>query len=441
MKKWLILLIILSSGFSLLAKADTTTEERIIILSDVWRNVRDNFAFPEHFASTNPDSLFEAFVPKVLNADSEKEFANLMTEFLAKFKDGHTRFFAPTSSGTIPIKFTGIEGKAIVKNIGKTFAKEIPIGSQLIKIDGTPIEEYLSKIVYPYVAAPNEDWLFRKSLESFLEGDITSEVTLEFRTPKGKNKSITFHRVNSNGIDSCDWAKQEDNRVAYVECLPNNISYMKMAIFTNPQETQKVFFDNLHLFQSCNGLIFDIRGNRGGSDEGWDPIFDYVAPNDVDKQSSFTAKCRVANSAFQEYGDQIPQLKSFADGTAMEPVRSGSYFSQIPDSLKIKCPIILLIDGYTGSAAEDFAVTMKNLGLAKLVGTHTVGVISHPRYFDLPKGYSYGLSTWAFTNPDGASLIDNGIIPDIEVEYTVDDFIKGNDPQLDKALLIFQNIN
>lgn len=438
MKKLLILFIILVSGLSPLAKADTTTEERIIILSDVWRNVRENFAFPEHFACSNPDSLFEAFVPKVLHADSEKEFANLMTEFLAKFKDGHTRFFAVAPSGTLPIKFIGIEGKAIVKNIETAYAKEIPVGSQLIKIDGTPIEEYLVTYVYPYVAAPNGDWLFRKSLESFLEGDIASEVTLEFITPKGKNKSATFHRVNSNGIDSCDWAKQEDNRVAYVECLPNNISYMKMAIFTNPQETKKVFFDNLHLFQSCNGLIFDIRGNRGGSDEGWDPVFDYVAPNDVDKQSSFAAKCRVANSAFQEYGDKIPQLKSFADGTAMEQVRSGSYFSQIPDSLKIKCPIILLIDGYTGSAAEDYAVTMKNLGLAKLVGTHTVGVISHPRYYDLPKGYSYGLSTWAFTNPDGSSLIDNGIIPDVEVEYTLDDFIRGKDSQLDRARLLLQ---
>lgn len=438
MKKWLILFIILSSGLSPLAKADTTMEERIIILSDVWRNVSDNFAFPEHFASTNPDSLFKAFIPKVLHADSEKEFANLMTEFLAKFKDGHTRFFAAESSGTLPIKFIGIDGKAIVKNIETAYSKEIPIGSQLIKINGTPIEEYLRTYVYPYVAAPNAAWLFRKSLESFLEGDIASEVILEFRTPKGKSKSATFHRINSNNIDSCDWAKQEDNRVAYVECLPDNISYMKMSIFTNPQETQKVFFDNLHLFQSCNGLILDVRGNRGGSDEGWDSIFDYIAPNDVDKQSSYTAKCRVANSAFQEYGDQIPQLKSFADGTAMEPVRSGSYFSQIPDSLKIKCPIILLIDGYTGSAAEDFAVTMKNLGLAKLVGTHTVGVISHPRYYDLPKGYSYGLSTWAFTNPDGSSLIDNGIIPDIEVEYTLDDFIRAKDPQLDRARLLLQ---
>lgn len=119
----------------------------------------------------------------------------------------------------------------------------------------------------------------------------------------------------------------------------------------------------------------------------------------------------------------------------MDVIRTGgSYFSQISDSLKIKCPIVIITDGYTGSAAEDFAATMKNLELAKLVGSHTVGVISHPRYFDLPNGYSYGLSTWAFYNPDGSGIIETGIVPDIEVDYTITDLINDNDSQLEKAI-------
>ena len=74
------------------AKADTTTEDRVYILSTVWRNVRDNFAFPHHFEYANPDSLYKVFLPKVMNAESEHQFTKIMTEFLAKFGDGHTRF-------------------------------------------------------------------------------------------------------------------------------------------------------------------------------------------------------------------------------------------------------------------------------------------------------------------------------------------------------------
>lgn len=129
----------------------------------------------------------------------------------------------------------------------------------------------------------------------------------------------------------------------------------------------------------------------------------------------------------------------FASETAMDVIQTGgSRFSPIPDSLKINNPIVVLTNGYTGSAAEDFAVMMKNLGLATLVGTHTIGVISHPRYFDLPNGYNYGLSTCAYFNPDGTGIIETGIIPDVEIKYTVDDLINHKDSQLAKAIEILK---
>ena len=417
-------------------KAETSPEDRLYILSTVWRNVRDNFAFPQHFEQANPDSLFKTFLPKVMNAKSEQDFSLLMTEFLAQFDDAHTRFFAESPSATVPIQFIGLDNKVLVKNIGKQFIKKIPIGSQLVKIDDVPVTDFLEVNIYPYVSAANNEWKFRKSLDMFLNGDLGSEVKLEFITPKHKTEILTLKREELQNLETYEWGKTIDKRVAYVENMPDNIAYIRMATFTKPDDVNKAFSENLPLFRNSRGVIFDIRGNRGGTDECWNPaIFDYIAPADKDQNAALIIKCRVANSAFQEYGSQIPQLKDFATETAMEVVRTGgSYFSQIPDSLKIKCPVIILTDGYTGSAAEDFAVTMKNLGLAKIVGSHTVGVISHPRYFDLPGGYSYGLSTWAYFNPDGSSIIETGILPDIVVEYTIEDLLNNTDSQLDKAI-------
>lgn len=419
-----------------LVKAETSPEDRLYILSTVWRNVRDNFAFPQHFEQANPDSLFKTFLPRVMNAKSEQDFSLLMTEFLAQFGDAHTRFFAEAPSATVPIQFIGLDNKVFVKNISKQFIKKIPIGSQLVKIDDVSVADFLEANIYPYVSAANNEWKFRKSLDMFLNGDLGSDVKLEFITPKHKTETLTLKRVEPQALESYEWGKTLDKRVAYIENLPDNIAYMRMATFTKPDDVNNVFSENLPLFRNSRGVIFDIRGNRGGTDECWNPaIFDYIAPADKDQNAALIIRCRVANSAFQEYGSQIPQLKDFATETAMEVVRTGgSYFSQIPDSLKIKCPVIILTDGYTGSAAEDFAVTMKNLGLAKIVGSHTVGVISHPRYFDLPGGYSYGLSTWAYFNPDGSSIIETGIIPDIVVEYTIEDLLNNTDSQLDKAI-------
>lgn len=433
------LLIVLSLSVNITyAKADITPEDRVYILSTVWRNVRDNFAFPQHFEQVNPDSLYKVFLPQVMNAESGEDFSYLMTEFLAKFGDGHTRFFADTPTATVPIQFIGIDNKVYVKNIEKQFAKKIPIGSQLIKIDGMPVADFLQSNIFPYVAAPNEDWKFRKSLDTFLYGKPDTDVSLEFLTPNNKIERTTFYRIEPQTMKSYEWNIPLDSRAAYVETLPGNITYMRMADFTKPDEVNRVFNENLPLFREAKGIIFDIRGNRGGSDESWNPnVLNYIAPADIDQNSALIYKCRVANTAFQEYGSQIPQLKDFVNETAMEIVRTGgSYFSQIADSLKIKSPVVVLINGYTGSAAEDFAATMKNLGLATLVGSHTVGVISHPRYFDLPNGYRYGLSTGAFFNPDGTGIIETGIIPDVNIEYTVDDLVNKKDSQLSKAVEI-----
>lgn len=437
MKKIISLLFVLSlSVNSPYAKADTTTEDRVYILSTVWRNVRDNFAFPQHFEHANPDSLYKVFLPKVMNAESEHQFSKLMTEFLAKFDDGHTRFFADNPTATVPIQFIGIDNKVYVKNVGTQFAKKVPIGSQLIKIDGVSVADFLESNIFPYVAAPNDDWKLRKSLDSFLNGEAGAEVSLEFSTPENKVERLTFRRIDPQSMELYEWNIPIDGRAAYVEKLPGNIAYMRMSDFTKPDEINKVFNENLPLFREAKGVIFDIRGNRGGTDESWNPtVLDYIAPADKDQNTTLIYKCRVANAAFQEYGGQIPQLKDFVNETAMEVVRTGgSRFSSIPDSLKIKNPVIVLTNGYTGSAAEDFAITMKNLGLATLVGSHTIGVISHPRYFDLPNGYRYGISTWAVFNPDGTGIIETGIIPDVDIEYTVDDLVNHKDSQLAKAI-------
>ena len=82
-------------------------------------------------------------------------------------------------------------------------------------------------------------------------------------------------------MESYEWCTPIDKRAAYVEKLPGNITYMRMSDFTKPDEVNKVFNENLPLFRDAKGIIFDIRGNRGGTDESWNPtVLDYIAPAD-----------------------------------------------------------------------------------------------------------------------------------------------------------------
>lgn len=214
MKKHIITILFVAGLFAGIpqVKAETTSQDRVYILSTVWRNVRDNFAFPQHFQQADPDSLFRAFLPRVMKAESENEFSLLMTEFLAKFGDAHTRFFAESQNATVPVQFIGIDNKVYVRNIGKSLVKKIPIGSQLLKVDGVSVSDYLESKIYPYVSAANDDWKFRKSLDSFLNGEVGSEVTLEFLTPKHKTETPSFNRMEPRQLEANEWSKVLDQK-------------------------------------------------------------------------------------------------------------------------------------------------------------------------------------------------------------------------------------
>lgn len=415
-------------------------EERIYILSEVWRNVKENFAFPEHFQNVNPDSLYRVYIPKVLNTKTDKEFTLLLQEFLAKFGDAHTRLIY-NEPASVPIKFIGINDTIIVNNVTHDYSRLVPIGSQLMKVNNIPVLEYLRNNTFPFISASNDEWLFRKSLDSFLDGEPDSEVSLEFETPSSEIIEFSVPLINKDSLNSMNWTKS-DPEVIVIKELGNDIAYMKLSTCTQPQISNKVFERNIDLLRNSKGVIIDIRGNRGGTDETWNPnIIKHIAPNGIDIMSAVIMKCRVSNNSFNEYGKQVPNLQDYADNIAMQPVNLGKNVIDWPDSLKFKSPIILLTDGYTGSAAEDFAFTIKNLNLGTIVGSHTIGCVSHPRTYLLPSGYKYLMSTWSFTNPDGSSLIENGIAPDIEVPFYVSDYINGKDPQLEKAIQLLINYN
>ena len=294
---------------------------------------------------------------------------------------------------------------------------------------------------FPFISASNDEWLFRKSLDSFLDGEPDSEVSLEFETPSSEIIEFSVPLINKDSLNSMNWTKS-DPEVIVIKELGNDIAYMKLSTCTQPQISNKVFERNIDLLRNSKGVIIDIRGNRGGTEETWNPnIIKHIAPNGIDIMSAVIMKCRVSNNSFNEYGKQVPNLQDYADNIAMQPVNLGKNVIDWPDSLKFKSPVILLTDGYTGSAAEDFAFTIKNLNLGTIVGSHTIGCVSHPRTYLLPSGYKYLMSTWSFTNPDGSSLIENGIAPDIEVPFYVSDYINGKDPQLEKAIQLLINYN
>lgn len=202
MTKYLIIIVAILASTIHQVQADTTQAERIYILSAVWQDIRKNFAFPERFKEVNPDSLFRAYIPRVLNAENEEQFSKLMTRFLAHFNEGHTRFNDNNIVRyKVPALFTWVEDKLLVTNSSKKLNLQIPIGSEVKTIDGMPLKEYLQEHIFPYVSAPNNEWKKRKALDFFLTGKKGTDFRVGIITPEGKQKTISLTTSTAN-IDS-----------------------------------------------------------------------------------------------------------------------------------------------------------------------------------------------------------------------------------------------
>lgn len=94
---------------------------------------------------------------------------------------------------------------------------------------------------------------------------------------------------------------------------------------------------------------------------------------------------------------------------------------------------IVLVNGSTASASEITAAALKDYGKATIVGTKTYGKGVVQKMYNLSGGGILKVTTAEWLTPNGDSINDNGVAPDVEVDMTVEDINKMRDPQMDKA--------
>ncbi|MFH1979389.1 MAG: S41 family peptidase [Patescibacteria group bacterium] len=153
-------------------------------------------------------------------------------------------------------------------------------------------------------------------------------------------------------------------------------------------------------------LILDLRGNAGGYLEAA-----------VDISSWFLKSGEVV--AREQFGNGEERL-----------YRSRGY--NVFDELDM----VILINKGSASAAEIVAGALQEHEIATLVGETSYGKGSVQELMDISKGSSLKLTIARWLTPNGNSISKNGLDPDIEVKFTVEQFQAGEDPQMDKAMEI-----
>lgn len=114
---------------------------------------------------------------------------------------------------------------------------------------------------------------------------------------------------------------------------------------------------------------------------------------------------------------------------------------RINRSRVLKCPIVILINGRTESAAETFLVRIYEVPKRPiLIGQQTSGSTGAPLVIDLPHGACVRICTRCQLFPSsGRPFVNEGVLPDIGIDPLIEDYLTGYDRVLEQAVQILHN--
>lgn len=101
-------------------------------------------------------------------------------------------------------------------------------------------------------------------------------------------------------------------------------------------------------------------------------------------------------------------------------------------------PLVLLINGRSYSDAEIFPNAVRTLGLGKLVGEPTGGMVIGTSRISLIDGSVFLIPRIGVYTTKGVNMEKEAVQPDVLVEQHPDQVVQGVDPQLDKAVEVLR---
>lgn len=96
--------------------------------------------------------------------------------------------------------------------------------------------------------------------------------------------------------------------------------------------------------------------------------------------------------------------------------------------------IYVLTSPLMRSGVEKFVMMMSNLPYVTLVGMPTAGCPSDSAYMQLPNGMVVGIPFEMIKDPSGKTYDKTGILPDISIPMSKEDWIAGRDPMIEEVL-------
>ncbi len=325
---------------------------------------------------------------------SEEKVWGAIKGLVGSLDDPHSTFFPPEDAQMFEDMILGSFG-----GVGMEIGEKDGAVTVIAPLKGSPAERAGIRAGDLVIEIDGETTAELSADEAVkrIRGDIGTDVVLTLARD-GSDELLTFTITRENiSIPTLD-----------TELRSDGIFLISLYNFDakSPEQVRQALTE--FVASKSTKLILDLRGNPGGFLDASVDIASYFLPEGA-----------------------VVVREKFDQGREEDVYRSAGY-----PLLENTFDMVVLVDEGSASASEILAGALQEHDIATIVGQKTFGKGSVQELIPISGGGSLKLTVGEWTTPEGKSISDGGLTPDILIERTFEDFEAGKDPQLDSAVRI-----
>lgn len=434
-------------------KLPPETQRRFDTFVQVWETIKTNYYDPT-FNNLDWEKIRLEFEPLAKAAKSDAELHDLLNRMLGRLGKSHLVVIPPeiysalentkravkarekamdpvrssvagdegseddldldldTAYG-IGVELSLLDDRFVITRMDPNSAAEyagLKRGYVIEKVNGVSLQQMLDRIlayqaaitsysVKQFIPAEVVSWILNGDRDSFVaigyldENNEAKEVRIR-REPLKERTMVIAPNFPRRQL-SFEWRELNDQ-----------VGYIRFNMFAIP--VIEKFCEAVGKLRSKQGLIIDLRGNTGGL------------------LATLPILAGMLTNSEIALGSTIYRTRS-------EPLKAPAKKKNFTGRL------VFLVDDRTASAAEIFALAMRENGRAMIVGQHTSGMALPSIIVRLATGATFMYPFANYRSVSGKTIEGNGIVPDRSVGIDRKSLLEGRDVQLDLAKTVFED--
>lgn len=346
--------------------------------------------------------MLPAALQEAATAASSAELHGVLGRLVAALEDDHARVThaAAPIDGILPISVRQLDGVVVVTGGLVGYRDLVPVGSEILEIDGVPAAEAFRRRAAT-ISAATAGWRDFATAYYLTLGPVGELVGLRIRRD-GVVEDVVLPRLARQAFGAGVTEPRPSNGTE----LAPGVVYANLEGLDARQWASLV-----PTMEQAKVVIFDLRG--------------YLTNTAFDVLSHFVDR--------ELRSPRLDTPLVGPDGPAQHGYQREVWTIQ-PSTPRLTARPVFLVDGRSASAVETLLQIVRDHSIATIIGEPTGGTNGNANTFVVPGGFTVRFTGMRVLLADDTTIHGRGITPDLIVRRTLTGIQAGRDEILEAAV-------